>query len=359
MNPTPSDPALSDPLADRVASWAAEIAANPGDDQLKLQGWALREATRRRGQSAQHLAETIEPHLSPLPASLISNQIKNAISAFEQFLADLDSAQTDHDHIRQQARDVFFEVLEALILAEDAAGDEETLQAQKLFNATINDLYVFESMADVAAEQKGVISHFQTPDSAGDNTPSSPDEQKGVISHFQTPNSAGDNTPSSPVELSHLFCAAIAGLYDGQIRVRPQPQSEAEEFIPLSAVIRSRPSTKPLTPAALGKRLARIPFWYVQWAAQRLTLAFIPKSTDLHVYVWNGEDPATLALSQDLNGWQLRICHNKEISAATIANATAQLKLPRQIDPANFTVEIKAASSPDWIELFGRVEQQS
>lgn len=335
MNPTPSDPALSDPLADRVISWATEITANPGDDQLKLQGWALREATRRRGQSAQHLAETIEPHLSPLPASLISDQIKNATRAFEQFLSDLDSTQTNHHHIRQQARDVFFEVLEALILAEDATGDEETLLAQKLFNAAINDLYVFESMADVAAEQKG------------------------VISHFQSSNSSSADTPSSPVELSHLFCAAIAGLYDGQIRTRPQPQSEAEEFIPLSAVIRSRSSTKPLTPTLLAKRLSRIPFWYVKWAAQRLTLGIIPKTTDLHVYVWNGEDPAALALSQDLNGWQLRVSHNKETMAATIANATAMLKLPRQIDAANFTVQIRDPNAVDWVELFGRVEQKS
>jgi hypothetical protein len=335
MNPTPSDPALSDPLADRVASWAAEIAANSDDGELILQGWALYEATGRRGSSAQHLKETIERKLSPAPTSLICSQIKNATRAFEQFLSDLDSTQTDQHHIREQARDVFFEILEALILAEDAAGDEETLLAQKLFNATINDLYVFESMADVAAEQKG------------------------VISHFQSPHSSKDNPPASPIELSHLFCAAIAGLYDGQIRTRPQPQPQAEEFIPLSAVIRSRSSSKALTPTALAKRLARIPFWYVKWAAQRLTLAIIPKSTDLHVYVWNGEDPAALALSQDLNGWQLRVCHNKDISAATIANATALLKLPRQIDAASFTVQIKDPNAADWVELFGRVEQQT
>lgn len=323
MNPTSSDP-----LADRVAEWAAQMTAAQPSPSLCLQGWALRETTKRRGESAQHLSETIDRHLPPLPASDIPDQIERATHNFQQLLADLDNTDDNHDHIRSQARNCFFEVLEAFVLAEDASGDEEAQLAQTLFNTIVNDLYVFESMADVAAElqKKGDV------------------QKKGDGNHFQT-------------ELSDLFCTAIAGLFDGQVRVRPHVEAQAEEFISISEVVRGKSSAKPLTPGTLQNRLARIPFWYVKWVAQRLTLTVVARSADLHVYVWNGEDPASLALSQDLNGWQIRMGEGKDAVAATIANATAALKLPKRIVAANFTIQIKDPTAQDWVELFGRVGQ--
>lgn len=321
MNPTSSDP-----LADRVAEWAAQITAAHPSPTLCLQGWALRETTKRRGESAQHLSETIDRHLPPLPAEQIPDQIERATHNFQQLLADLDSTDDNHDHIRSQAHNCFFELLEAFILAEDASGDEENHLAQMLFNTVVNDLYVFESMADVAAELKG------------------DGELKGGGNHFQT-------------GLSDLFCTAIAGLYEGQVRPRPQVEAEAEEFISISEVVRGKPSAKPLNPGTLQNRLARIPFWYVKWIAQRLTLAVVARSADLHVYVWNGEDPTSLALSQDLNGWQIRMGEGKDAVAVTIADATARLKLPKRIDGANFTIQIKDPTAQDWVELFGRAGQ--
>ncbi len=315
MNPT-----YFDPLADRVAEWAAQMtAAHPGPS-LCLQGWALRQTTKRRGESAQHLSETIDRHLPPLPAAQIPDQIERATHNFQQLLSDLDSTDDNHDRIRSQIRNCFFEILEAFVLAEDASGDEETALAQTLFNTIVNDLYVFESMADVAAELKGDGSHFQT-------------------------------------EVSHLFCIAVASLFDGQVRPRPVVEAQAEEFISISDVVRGKGSGKPLTPGTLQNRLARIPFWYVKWVAQRLTLAVVARTADLHVYVWNGEDPASLALSQDLNGWQVRMGKGKDSVAVTIANATAALKLPKRIDASNFTIQIKDPTAPDWVELFGRVGQ--
>jgi hypothetical protein len=320
MNPTSSDP-----LADRVAEWAAQITTAHPSPTLCLQGWALRETTKRRGESAQHLSETIDRHLPPLPADQIPDQIERATQNFQQLLANLDNTDDNYDPIRSQARNCFFEILEAFILAEDASGDEETELAKTLFNTIVNDLYVFESMADVAAELKGA-------------------ELKGDGSHFQT-------------ELPDLFCAAVAGLYDGQVRPRPQAEADAEEFVSISEVVRGKSSAKPLTPGTLQNRLARIPFWYVKWVAQRLTLSVVARSADLHVYVWNGEDPASLALSQDLNGWQIRMGEGKDAALATIANATAALKLPKRIDGANFTIQIKDPTAQDWVELFGRVGQ--
>jgi hypothetical protein len=315
MNPT-----FSDPLADRVAEWAARIITAQSDPTLCLQGWGLRETIKRRGESAQHLIETIERHLPPLPAAQIPDHVERATKDFEQLLRDLDLASDNHEPIHPRARDCFFDILEALVLAEDSGGDVETGLAENLFNTIINDLYVFESMADVAAELKGDGNHFQT-------------------------------------ELSDLFCTAIASLYDGQVRPRPQAEAQAEEFISISAFVREKSPAKPLTPETLQNRLARIPFWYVQWVAQRLTLAVVARSGDLHVQVWNGDDPASLALSQDLNGWQIRMGDGKNAVAATIGNGTAALKLPQRIDAAKFTIQIKDPAAQDWIELFGRVGQ--
>jgi len=317
-------PITSDPLAQRVARWAERISGKSRPtNELALQGWALRDAIRRRGTSAEHLIETIERHLPPLPTEHIPDQIEKATHAWNELLADLDSTNENFDELGEKTKEVFFGVLEALILAEDVGGDEETLLAQQLFNATVHDLYVFESMADVAAELERT--------------------------------NKGDGSHISSVELSDLFCAGIVGLFEGEVRVRARVEAEVEEFVPISEVVRKGVAGKPLTLAALEKRLAGIPFWFVKWAAQRLTLAVVAKSGDLHVYVWNGDNPAALALSQDLNGWQIRVCNGTEKVLATIDDANARFKLPKRIDGGTFTIQIKDAGGGDWIELFGRV----
>ena len=312
-----------DPLADRVADWTAQINAAKGgaNGELTMQGWALREAVRRRGASAQHLAETVERKLGPMPAELIPSQIERAIRAWHQLLADLDAPEANFEHVRHKIRDVFFSVLEAFILIEDAGGGEEETLAQELFNSVVNDLYAFESMADVAAELQ--------------------------------------RWGGAETELSDLFCAGVAGLFGGEVRIRPRVEAEVEEFIAMSAVVRGSTAAKALTLAALEKRLASIPWWYVKWATQRLTLAVIPKVGQLYAYVWNGEDPAMLANSKDLDGWQLRLGQGKDIVSATIQDATAALKLPKHIDAASFVVQIKDPAGSEWVELFGRVEQRS
>jgi hypothetical protein len=315
--------ASSDPLAQRVADWAARI--NTADEnetgELALQGWALREAIRRRGASADHLVEAVERKLSPIPAALIPRQIEHALAEWNQLLADLDSGEENFEHVRRQARDVFFLILESLIVAEDSGGADEELLAQGLFNAVATDLYAFESMADVAAEL----------------------QRRG----------------HDKAELSDLFCSAVAGLFDGEVRLRPKVDAEAEEFIPISAVIRGKSQAKSLTPAALEKRLASIPWWYIKWSAQRLTMAIVAKTTDLHIYVWNGENPAKLAASHDLNGWQIRIGHGTDVTSSTISDGTVTLKLPKRIDPANFVLQIKDPANTEWMELFGRLEEKT
>src|SRR5689334_18770319 len=87
------------------------------------------------------------------PTGPVTHRVTNAMAAWNQLLANLDREEENFEHVRRQARDVFFSVLEALKEVETHGDGEDEAAAARLFNAVVRDLYVFEPVADDAADQ--------------------------------------------------------------------------------------------------------------------------------------------------------------------------------------------------------------
>ena len=253
------------------------------------------------------------------PTGPIIRRVTNAMAAWNQLLADIDREEENFEHVRRQARDVFFSVLEALKEVETHGDGDDEAAAARLFNAVVRELYVFEPVADDAADQ-----------------------QRLRTGRF---------------ELSDLLCDGVARMFDGQARERQLAAvalDTPEEFIPFQTFLKNAVRGQALSPAALAKRLASIDWWYAKWTAQRLKIAVVAKTRDLCLYVWEG-DQTTLALSTALDGREVRTGQGKDFSAATIKNGSAITKLPQRIDVGTFAVQIRDADGKGWSDLFARI----
>lgn len=286
-----------DPLADRVAEWAAEVDQSP-TPLLILQGSALREIVGRMGPAGEGLLPTLERYSDRLPtASAIPAFADHALQSWNHLLADLDRETANFDQINRESEEVFFSILEALTLIEEAGQAEHQLIAQKLFNAVIHDLYVFESFADLAAEF----------------------------------------TAAGPAQLSQLFCSGIAGLFDGQPRFRKSPIVEpVEEFVLLDALLKQ-------------STLAGVTWWYVKWAAQRIKMTVASAARELHLQVHEGESGA---LSRALDGWQVRLGQARSFASATLSGGAAALQAQITGKGAGYVFQIKSPGSSEWTDLF-------
>jgi hypothetical protein len=287
-----------DPLSERIAEWATHASDSPSS-QLASQGFALHEIVKRIGSPAQHLLPALESYSRSMPSLAdVSAFANHAAQSWTQLLADLDRETANLDSIPRQIEDVFFAVLEALILIEEAGQEQHQVAAQRLFNSIIHDLYVFEPLADLAAE-------------------------------LQRPG-------HGPTQLSDLFCTGIAGLFDGQPRLRPQPVEAVEEFVPLEALLRK-------------STLSGVTWWYLRWAAQRIKVTFAQQSRELRLDVREGDSPTP---SLALDGWQVRLGHPRQFSTATLTGGVAVLQLPA--DSRQF--QIKSPGGSEWTDLFTQVE---
>jgi hypothetical protein len=323
-----------DPLADRVADWVARVettTTNPTNaaatGQLALQGWALREELNRRGASATHLIEGVDRRLGSLPTSLVPTFVETATIKWNGLIDALDRDEENFEHVRRETRDVFFSVLDALILAEEAGTPEAERGARRLFNTVVQDLYAFEPMADVAAEL----------------------QRRG----------------QREVRLSDLLCAGVAGLFDGEIPERVAVESsdrvatdeEIEEFVPLSVWLqRGAPRDvrqAVLTLAALAKRLADIPAWYVKWSAQRLAVTVNAAARELRVRVVEGDTGATARAAMD--GWQVRFGAGAGSKSATIKGGVVVLPAPEKLDAATLVFQVRQPAAGEWADVFARV----
>ncbi len=298
-----------DLLADRVAEWTAQVNenANGPDDRLSLQGWGLYEIAKRLGAAAQPLMQSLEPHLETMPTASILQFADHATRNWNQLLTDLDRESPNFEQVRHETQDVFFSILEALALIEEAGQPEHQPAAHHLFNAIINDLYVFEPLADFAAE-------------------------------LQRPG-------HGPTQLSDLLCTGIAGLFDGQLRVHPQVTQPVEEFVPLETLRLDR--------------LAGISWWYVKWAAQRIRMTMTPPSRDLRLEVFEGDPVRQANPCRALDGWEIRMGQPRNFTTAAIVTGAANLKLPDRLPLTGLLFQIKSPGNSEWADLFTRLESQS
>jgi hypothetical protein len=313
-----------DHLSQRVASWLEKVGvpqAKAGG-VLALQGWALREELRRSGPACQNLMDTIDPRIGDVQSDLIPTVLNDARLAWQNLLADLDKPEDNAQSVREQAKEVFFQIHEALILAEEAGGSQRGSEAaaQQLFNTVLPDLYVFEPVADLAAQME----------------------------HWGT----------GTTRLSDLLCTAVARLYGGEIRqtvdlVEPR-EEHVPEFAPVERFVRGQAPNERLTLDQFAQRLAASPWWYVKWAAQRLKLSVLPKTRELRIEIFDPESESRPTPSKGLDGWDIRLTHARQPTTATIQNATATIKLPPQIDPASFTLHLREPAAREWVELYGR-----
>jgi hypothetical protein len=286
-----------DPLADRVAEWAAEVDQSP-TPQLLLRGWALLEIARRMGPAGETLLPTLERYTYSTPTAAIPAFADHAVQSWNHLLADLDRETANLEQINRQSEDVFFSILEAFTLIEEAREPAHESLAQKLFNSVIHDLYVFEPFADLAAELM--------------------------------PAGRG------PTQLSDLFCAGISGLFEGQARFRQAAAIEpVEEFVPLETLLQQ-------------STLARTTWWYVKWTAQRIKMTFTPPSRELRLEVHEGDSSA---FSLALDGWQVRLGQARAFDTTTLTGGAGTLQLP----PNTQLFQIKSPGSSEWTDLFTQV----
>jgi len=288
-----------EPLADRVAEWAAEVEQSAkSTQQLLLRGSALLGIVTRMGPAGESLLPALERHRHSTPTAAIPAFADRAIHTWNHLLADLDRETANLEQINRQSEEVFFSILEALALIEEAGQSDHQPIAQKLFNSVIHDLYVFEPFADLAAELM--------------------------------PAGRG------PTRLSDLFCAGISGLFEGQPRFRQSATIEpVEEFVPLGTLLQQ-------------STLARTTWWYVKWAAQRIKMTFTPPSRELRLEVHEGESSE---LSLALDGWQVRLGQARSFATATLTGGAASLQLP----PNTQLFQIKSPGSSEWTDLFTQV----
>src|SRR3954469_18142570 len=95
-----------DPLAERVAEWAAEVEQSPKPtSQLLLQGSALLEIVRRMGPAGETLLPTLERHSHATPIAAIPAFADHALQSWNHLLADLDRETTNLEQIHRQSEE--------------------------------------------------------------------------------------------------------------------------------------------------------------------------------------------------------------------------------------------------------------
>jgi hypothetical protein len=313
----------TDPFVERINTWSSQIIDDPAvarDPIVALQGWALREELKRRPTSQPSLLHAVESKLTPtLPNGSIPTFIERAANGFTNLLNDLDQPEPNLQHVRRESRDVFFSVLDALILAEEAGDDAAHVAARGLFNQVIAEVYAFEPVANLAAEL----------------------ERWGR---------------GSETRLSDLLCTAVSRLFDGRVVSREVAAVEVvEEFVPIGDFLRRSASQAGsfLTLADLAKRLAETPFWYLKWAAQRLRVSVITRARELRVEVFETDGAGA---SRALDGWEFRAGHARDAQTVPVKNGVAAIRMPDRIDPSHFLLQARNPDTRQWIDLHARVE---
>ena len=321
-----------DPLSDRAADWVAQVGSHSSDTvssgPLALRGHAICEELRRRGDSSDaELIESIESCLGALPATSVPAFVESATGHWNGLMTALDREEANFEHVRRETRDVFFSVLDALIVAEEAGGPEAEHAARQLFNAVVGDLYAFEPMADVAAELR--------------------------------------RREHGEFRLSDLLCTGVAGMFDGQVRertaVRPERvevDDQVEEFVPLTVWLQRDEKSgcpgQPLTIAVLARRLAEIPAWYVKWSTQQLRLSVNAAARELRVQVIEADGGGGPSLAME--GWQVRVGTGAKDKPVIIKAGAATIPLAEKPEPTKLLLQVRdPAANAEWADVFARV----
>jgi hypothetical protein len=325
-----------DLLSERAADWLVTVDSarptRPVPPNVASRGWAICEQLRRRGgdliDADQRLIESIESRLSGSSSAYATvaaatASIKFATAGWNGLMNMLDLEEENFEHVRRETRDVFFSVLDALLLAEEAGGPDAESAAQGLFNTIVGDLYAFEPMADVAA-----------------------DVQRQAHGAFR---------------LSDLLCTGVARMFDAQPRERVRVTNDddavvrvdepVEEFLPLSVWLQRSQDAARLTLAALAKRLAEVPAWYVKWSPQQLRLSLNAATREFRVQVIEADGGSRSAL----DGWQIRTGTETKDKPVTLKAGVATLTLPEKPDATRLVLQVRDPSNKEWSDVFARV----
>jgi hypothetical protein len=111
---------------------------------------------------------------------------------------------------------------------------------------------------------------------------------------------------------------------------------------------RGQDAARTLTLAALAKRLAEIPAWYVKWSTQKLRLSLNAATRELRVQVIGDAAGA-------MDGWQIRTGTTTKDKPSTLKAGLAAISLPEKLDASKLVLQVRDASGGEWTDVFARV----
>jgi hypothetical protein len=309
-------------LSRRVDQWQQSLGSIAQQDMklLTLQGVALREEARRSRGNAVQLLPRIEQLLHEPDASEV-------MRFMDQAIARINAAVVGHrGRDREQsfsAVDLFYTVLDGLIVAEQLGGDELAKSAAVLFNKAVAQIDQFEPAAGVAEQMI--------------------DRSIAVSA------------------LSHLFCATVQRLGEPDALLdleEPDLVEEGARYLTLSELLAQTKPNQAIYAGELAKAISPNTWWYVKWAAQRLRVAVETRPASiLRVDVFEG---AAEKSSKGMDGWEIQFAiGNSPIASGKISGGVARLNLPARQDLRAATLKVRAPQGVDWSELHAGIEASS
>jgi hypothetical protein len=218
------------------------------------------------------------------------------------------------------ADDAFFTILEALVVGEKKAGEENRREASALFNWAVTNLNYFEEAAGLAEGQM-----------------------------------------SSAMRLGRqpaVFCTSVARTGWGE-----EPDEEEEEvgaFEPIEVFARRGASSgqRAISLKELSKRLDRVSWWCLRSDFRRFLISIEVTAGVLKLEVYEGEVPSGAGskakTSDSLDGAAVRArLGEREETVSKITNGVAQLRMPQHVDVEAFELRVKRPGDAQWVEIYG------
>jgi len=314
------------------ARWLLESLSEAPDDSrefVRLHCLAIYGHLNRSTEPLPEISDQLQAACRQVDQATALEFINQAGAGLTQLAELFDQDNIDGERGQEKAIDLFYNLLDALVIAEDVNDDSARQAGRELFNKAMEDPAILAS--------------------AG-----------GYAQAFSETYAAGSDLP-------RLLCSAISQ----SSRELEQSITEVirdyadDELHPLSWYVQ-RPVEVRMQMAAesisgklslqqLADSLQRVSWWYVRGSMVCLALKVIPLNQVLSIEVRQHEDEES-DFSPDLEGWQVRLrTANIELSpqVVTISNSQAALPLDFEVDPTAFRIEFRKPDGDQWIECYG------